>query len=90
MGERSFGPGSLEAIVAQLPPPESLPVGTLVVVGGEAAVRGGLLSRVLLPRVKVARADRCTALLARGYVRIGAGVDRTSGQDLAWAYAPDS
>lgn len=36
----------------------------------------------------VPRAVRCSALLARGYVKIGAGVDESTGADLAWGYAP--
>lgn len=36
----------------------------------------------------VPRALRCSALLTRGYVRIGAGVDEATGADLAWGYAP--
>jgi hypothetical protein len=36
----------------------------------------------------VGRAERCSALLARGYVRIGAGVDPKTRNDLAWGHAP--
>jgi hypothetical protein len=38
----------------------------------------------------VPRKLRCSALVARGYVRVGAGVDDETHLDLAWGYAPDA
>ena len=37
---------------------------------------------------KVSRAARCTALVVRGYIRVGAGTDPDTDADLAWGYAP--
>ena len=36
----------------------------------------------------VSRAARCTALVARGYMRVGAGTDPDTDADLCWGYAP--
>jgi hypothetical protein len=36
----------------------------------------------------VPRAIRCSALLARGYVRLGAGVDPETKDDLVWGFSP--
>ncbi len=75
------------SIVEQVPQASSLPSGTWVVVLG-AAPSHRRLWRLLGRTVPVARAARCTALLVRGYVEIGAGVDETSGADLTWGSAP--
>ena len=76
---------SVAAIMAKLPDPGSLPGGALVVVPGEIASAGRSLARSVLAvfgRTKtVARARRCSALVARGYVDVGAA------EDLAWGYA---
>jgi hypothetical protein len=75
---------------AELPDPGSLAPGTLVLVGdGSVARETGLLGRVMRRRRErpVPRSIRCTALLARGYARIGGGVDE-HGIDWAWGYAP--
>jgi hypothetical protein len=72
---------SIAGIAAQLPDGGSLPTGTPVFVLGKAAdVRPfwRLFARV----VTVPRAARCSAMLARGYVDIGADTD------LVWGYAP--
>jgi hypothetical protein len=83
--------GSVEAIAAQLPDPASLPAGTLVVLPAEIASGSRSLARSVLAvfgRTKtITRARRCSALLARGYVDIGAGDDENRA-DLAWAHAP--
>ena len=70
-------------VAAMLPPPSSVGPGTYVFVMGAASRGAGLLRR-WLGTVAVSRAVRCTALLARGYVGVGAGVDPVSGVDLAW------
>jgi hypothetical protein len=80
---------STASVARALPDPTSLPEGTLVVVLGAVAdpsLASRLLSAVGRGRV-VPRAHRCSALLARGYVRIGADLDEKSGQDLAWGFA---
>jgi hypothetical protein len=69
-------------IMAQLPPGVDLPPSTPVFVLGSAARGSGLLRWIGMRTVPVARASRCTALVARGYVDVGAGI--VSGADLAW------
>lgn len=72
-------------VAAQLPHATTMPSGTLVFVLGKAvAVRS--LWRLFARDVAVPRAARCSALLVRGYVDIGA--DDVSGDDLAWGAAP--
>ena len=72
---------------AQIPLAEELPGGCLVMVLGEADAPRGVLARVTRKRPRVPRSVRATALLARGYARIGAALDPKTGQDLAWGYA---
>jgi hypothetical protein len=72
------------AVASQIPLASTLPPGTRVVVPSTATRRGGVLRRLLGPRgVPVPRSTGCTALLARGYVAIGADADG------AWGYAPE-
>jgi hypothetical protein len=83
---------SVEAIAAQLPDPATLPGGTLVIVPAEVSGSRSLARSVLavFGRTKtVTRARRCSALLARGYVDIGAG-DDANRADLAWAKTPSA
>lgn len=73
-----------------LPDPKELDEGTLVVVTEEARAEKSLVRSVLgaLGRKQsVPRAIRCSALLARGYVRVGAGIDPDTRADLAWGYS---
>lgn len=83
------GLGNVHEIVAQLPEPHTLAPGTVVAVAGtlDGQRSEGLLARLLkrTARVQVHRAARCTALLARGYDRVGAGVD-DQGTDWAWGF----
>ncbi len=82
---------SVAAIARALPDPASLESGTKVVIPGSPAGAGlaaRLLSVVGRGRT-IHRAHRCTALLARGYERIGAGPDPKTGQDLAFGFAPE-
>jgi hypothetical protein len=89
--DASAGAGDAAAVAAQIPEPATLASRAAVVVLGATARKGGRLARWLGPRaVVVPRALRCTALLARGYVRIGGGIDPDTGADLAWGWAPDS
>jgi hypothetical protein len=81
---------SLAAARDALPDPATLEPGSLVVVLPALAGEKSLASSVLsaFGRKKIApRAVRCSALVARGYVRVGAGVDPTTKEDLAWGYA---
>jgi hypothetical protein len=82
------GPGDprgIAAVAAQLPHPSTLPTGTPVfVLGTAAAVRS--FWRPFARGAAIPRASRCTALLARGYVDIGA--EEVDGEDLAWGHAP--
>jgi hypothetical protein len=74
------------SIARQIPAASSVAPGTLVVVLGEAAPGDGLFAR-FRGATKIARARRGSALLARGWVRVGGGVDPVSGSDLAWAWS---
>jgi hypothetical protein len=78
---------SPSAVAAQVPLASALPPGTPVVVLGLAAQGGSIWTR-FARGVSVPRAARCGALLARGYVDIGAGTDDVSGADLTWGFAP--
>lgn len=80
---------TVETIMAALPDPATLEHGALVVL--PAAVRSPrTLTRSVLAvfgRAKTAaRSSRCTALVARGYVDVGAAAG--ADDDLAWGYAP--
>jgi len=77
------------SVLAQVPGAAALPPRTPIVILG-CAVRGEGLWRRLLGAgtVRVARAARCTALVARGFVDVGGGVDEASGSDLAWGWSP--
>ena len=71
------------AVAAQIPDPATLDAGTTVLVEGIAVQKRGLMQRVLGDKkVPVARSVRCTALLARGYVKIAAE------GDAAWGTVP--
>jgi hypothetical protein len=84
---------SLAATIAALPEPATLPAGTLVLVPGEVAGGRSLARSVLavFGRLKVVpRTRRCTALVARGYLDVGAAEDATTHADLAWGRSPGS
>jgi hypothetical protein len=73
------------AVADQLPAASTLPPRTLVVVLGTPARAGGVLRRWLPARTApVPRSARCTALLARGYVDVGAEAG------VAWGWSPGS
>ena len=73
------------AVAGQIPHARDVAPGTRVVVLATATRRGGVLGRLLGARkVPVPRSTGCTALLARGYVAIGAD-DAGS-----WGYAPEA
>jgi hypothetical protein len=81
-------PEDVASVAAQIPEASSLEPGTYVFVLGGASRGGGVLAR-LRGKVMVPRATRCSALLARGYVAIGGGVDEVSSADVAWGLAAD-
>lgn len=81
----------LAMIVRALPDPSDLPAGTFLVVLAAVIEPPSLTSRFLAAfgrRPVVSRALRSTALVARGYVRVAAGVDRETKSDLVWGYTP--
>jgi hypothetical protein len=84
---RASDPDDVHRVAAQVPLADALPEGTLVVVLERAERSSGLVSRLLSPRPRVPLAVRGSALLARGYGEIGAGVDPSSGEELAWGHA---
>ena len=83
--------GDVAAAARALPDPSELEEGSLVLVSGALGGARSLGVRVLaaLGRSKtVPRAIRCSALVARGYVRVGAGTDPDTRADVAWGYVP--
>jgi len=72
-------------VASQIPPASMLPSGVSVFVLGRAAPARSFW-RLFARDVPVPRSSRCTALLARGYVDIGAA--DIDGDDLAWGLAP--
>lgn len=78
-------PEDFAALAAQLPLASTLPPRTVVAVPAVAVCRRRFLRGVLGDRkVPVSRATRCTALLVRGYVDVGADAE------AAWGYSPPS
>jgi hypothetical protein len=78
---------SLDRIVAQLPEAASLPADATLVVLGRAVRNESSWRRWVGDRmVPVPRALRCTALLVRGYVDIGATTDEGRA-DLVWGFS---
>jgi hypothetical protein len=78
----------LDDVVRQIPPCESLPGGALVVVLEDLGEAHGGIARWLRPKGHAPAPLRASALLARGYERIGGGVDPKTGQSLVWGSAP--
>jgi hypothetical protein len=77
------------AIAAQLPLARDLAPATPVFVLGSAvrAHPASWFPSLRSTAVKVGRAPRCGALLMRGYVGLGAGLDETSSADLVWGFS---
>lgn len=76
------------SIARALPDPEALAAGLLVVVLPNVIDPPAFVNRLLAAlgrRRSVSRALRASALVARGYVRVAAGVDETR-TDLVWGY----
>src|SRR5260370_31217400 len=80
---------NVAVVAAQIPSADTLPLTTPVVVLGEAARSDGGWNRLFfgLRRRKIARGPRCGALLARGYVDIGAALDPATGSDVVWGWS---
>jgi hypothetical protein len=82
---------ALREVMLQLPEASELPAGSCVAITSElqSAPGRGLLGRLarMGPRAEAHRATCCTCLLAKGYVRLGAGKD-ASGVDFSWGYVP--
>jgi hypothetical protein len=78
-------PRTIAGVAAQLPLASTLPSGTPVFVLGKATAARPFW-HLLARRIPIPLASRCTALLVRGYVDIGA--DEVDGDDLAWGHAP--
>jgi hypothetical protein len=74
---------NVAAVAAQIP--DGLAPDALVIVMPHEARAAGLLAK-LRPARQIPRDLRCSALLARGFVRIGAASDPKSGADLVWGY----
>lgn len=83
---------TIASIMHALPDPAGLPPNALVLVPGSVIRARSLAGSVLTAlgrRKTVARSLRCSALVARGYVDVGAAGDEDPDADLAWGYAPD-
>ena len=79
----------LDAVARTLPDPASLAAGTAVVVLAETSPSGGFFGALTaFGGRKLDRATRAGALLARGYVDLGAEVDAASQLDLVFGSAP--
>jgi hypothetical protein len=80
---------NVAVVAAQIPSAETLLLSTPVVVLGEVARTSGSWNRLFfgLRKRSVARAPRCGALLARGYVDIGAALDPATGSDVVWGWS---
>ena len=87
--ERTERTEHTEAVARQVPDCGSLPPRTLVVLLGVATRGGGAWRKLVrMNTAPVSRAARCSALLVRGYVDIGAAPDAATSQDLVWGWSP--
>ena len=76
----------LEGVARALPDPGTVVSGALVVVMPSAAA-SGLRALFSAPKTST-RSTRAAALLARGYVSLGACVDPHTKLDLVWGRSP--
>jgi hypothetical protein len=83
----SSGFGDADVVAAQIPDATSLSPGQMVVVLARGAPPREWLGRLLSRRTWVGTPVRATALLSRGYVRIGAGFDAKTRADVVWGFA---
>ncbi|MCS6900822.1 MAG: hypothetical protein RMJ98_13885 [Myxococcales bacterium] len=82
------GMGPLAVITSQIPAADTVPQGTWIAIRPSRACHHGLLQRLLRKPAYAHLALRCTALLARGYEHVGAGMDG-QGQEVAWGRSPE-
>lgn len=84
--------GDVASVARALPDPATLDPGTRVVVLGALKEAPSLATRLLSAfgrgKNDVPRVLRCTALVARGYVRVGAAED-ANGRDVAFGHVPE-
>jgi hypothetical protein len=84
--------GSIASIAECLPAVADLAPDTMVIIDGEIDRPPSLARSVLAVfgnrGKRLSRPDRCTALVARGFVRVGAATDEDERLDLAWGHAP--
>lgn len=81
----------LDAVAGAIPDARDLDPGALVVVVGEIVEPPSLVGRLQRAFGRgpvVARTLRSSALLLRGYIRLGAAFDDASRIDVAWGYVP--
>jgi hypothetical protein len=83
----SSGFGDAGLVAAQLPEASALAPGQIVVVLPRGAPPSEWLGRLLPKRTWAGTPVRATALLSRGYVRIGAGFDARTRGDVVWGFA---
>jgi hypothetical protein len=81
------GLGDPDLVAAQVPEASSLPKGQLIVLLARGAPEKEGLRRLMAKRTWASPTIRATVLLARGYARIGAGIDAKTRSDLVWGYA---
>jgi hypothetical protein len=80
----------LAAIAAQIPQADTLAANVPVAILGTAVRRRGAWGRVFgLGTVIVSTPVRCTALLVRGYVDIGAEPTLHHGTWVVWGWSPE-
>jgi hypothetical protein len=78
------------SVATQIPHADTLIAGSAVVVGAVAVRKRGALGKLIGDaHVKVSRAARCTALVARGYVGVGAEGDEVWGVSPSVSPSPD-
>lgn len=81
------------SVARALPDPDALPARTLLFVLPNVVGAPSLTGRFLAAVGRgptASRAIRASALVARGYVGVAAGVDRETRSDLVWGYAPEA
>lgn len=82
------GMGPLAVLVAQIPASSAVPRGAWVAVRASRASSTRFFSWWFRKPAGAHLALRCTALLAKGYERIGGGLD-AQGAEIAWGRAPE-
>jgi hypothetical protein len=78
---------TVDDVLSALPDPDTLAPSTLVVLPAETPSFTRSLMAMLGRTAAASRPARCSALVARGYVDVGAA-STDDGEDLAWGYVP--